>query len=135
MPDTNFFREIWGRRMNSETGFIAKGATTEDVVAEQKARPLMDDFWRSKHPDLTKITVPTYAVASWATAGLHTRGSVEGFKYSKALTGLTDVWTPEALNEWLTDPRKYLKGTKMSAKTPKIADRANLVAYLASIGG
>ncbi|MBT5051366.1 MAG: CocE/NonD family hydrolase [Rhodospirillaceae bacterium] len=84
MPDTNFFREIWGRRMNSETGFIAKGATVEDVVAEQKARPLMDDYWRSKHPDLTKITVPTYAVASWATAGLHTRGSIEGFKQASS---------------------------------------------------
>jgi hypothetical protein len=80
MPDTNFFREIWGRRMNSETGFIAKGATTEDLVAEQNNRPLMDDFWASKHPDLSKITVPTYAVASWATAGLHTRGSIEGYK-------------------------------------------------------
>ena len=84
IPDTNFFREIWGRRMNSETGFIAKGATTEDIVAEQKQRPLMDDFWRSKHPDLKNIDTAVFAVASWATCGLHTRGSIEGFKQASS---------------------------------------------------
>ena len=41
--------------MNSETGFIAKGATTEDIVAEQKQRPLMDDFWRSNTRILKKL--------------------------------------------------------------------------------
>jgi putative CocE/NonD family hydrolase len=84
MPDTNFYREIWGRRMNSQTGFIAQGATAEDSVAEQNNRPLMDDFWRAKHPDLTKIDTAILAVASWATAGLHTRGSVEGFKQASS---------------------------------------------------
>ena len=84
MPDTNFYREIWGRRMNSQTGFIAQGATAEDSIAEQNNRPLMDDFWRAKHPDLTKIDTAILAVASWATAGLHTRGSVEGYKQASS---------------------------------------------------
>ena len=99
IPDTNFFREIWGRRMNSETGFIAKGATTEDIVAEQKQRPLMDDFWRSKHPDLSKIDTAVFAVASWATAGLHTRGSIEGFKQASS----TNKWLyGHGRKEWET---------------------------------
>lgn len=99
IPDTNFFREIWGRRMNSETGFIAKGATAEDIVAEQKARPLMDDFWRAKHPDLTRITTPAYVVAGWATAGLHTRGSIEGFKQIAS----TEKWLEaHGRKEWET---------------------------------
>lgn len=84
MPDTNFYREIWGRRMNSQTGFIAQGATAEDSVAEQNNRPLMDDFWQAKHPDLSNIETAIFAVASWATAGLHTRGSVEGFKQASS---------------------------------------------------
>ena len=84
MPDTNFYREIWGRRMNSQTGFIARDATAEDSIAEQKNRPLLDDFWRSKHPDLSKISTAILAVASWATAGLHTRGSVEGYKQASS---------------------------------------------------
>lgn len=84
MPDTNFYREIWGRRMNSQTGFIAHGATAEDSVAEQNNRPLLDDFWQAKHPDLSNIQTAIFAVASWATAGLHTRGSVEGFKQASS---------------------------------------------------
>lgn len=80
IPDTNFFRQIWGRRMNSETGFVAKGATAEDIVAAQKERPLLDAFWQAKQVDLSKITVPAYVVAGWATQGLHTRGAIEGFK-------------------------------------------------------
>jgi len=84
MPDTNFYREIWGRRMNSQTGFIAQGATAEDSVAEQNNRPLMDDFWQAKHPDLSNIETAVFAVASWATAGLHTRGSIEGFKQASS---------------------------------------------------
>ncbi len=84
MPDTNFYREIWGRRMNSQTGFIARDATAEDSIAEQKNRPLLDDFRRPKHPDLSKISTAVLAVASWATAGLHTRGSVEGYKQASS---------------------------------------------------
>lgn len=84
IPDTNFYREIWGRRMNSQTGFIARDATAEDSIKEQKSRPLLDDFWRSKHPNLSKINTAILAVASWATAGLHTRGSVEGFKQASS---------------------------------------------------
>jgi len=69
MPDTNFYREIWGRRMNSQTGFIAQGATAEDAIAEQNN---------------TKIDTAILAVASWATAGLHTRGAVEGYKQASS---------------------------------------------------
>lgn len=80
MADTGFVHNIWGRGTDPETGWIAKGATAENIMAEQADRPLMDDFWRSKHPDLSAITVPAYVGTSWATQGLHTRGSLEGFK-------------------------------------------------------
>jgi cytochrome c len=64
--------------------------------------------------------------------------SVEGFekKYSKAFQakkaeGL--VWTEEVLDEYLTKPKKYIKGTKMSFPgLKKEADRANVIAYLLS---
>ncbi|MYZ49496.1 CocE/NonD family hydrolase [Propylenella binzhouense] len=80
IPDTGFFRSLWSRRMDPETGFVAKGASAENIVAEQAAHPLLDEFWRAKHPELGKIDVPAYVVAGWATGGLHTRGSIEGFK-------------------------------------------------------
>lgn len=61
---------------------------------------------------------------------------VDGFGYSGALLALGDTWTPEALNTFLTNPKKAAPGTKMSFNgLKKDTDRANLIAYLATIGG
>ena len=58
-----------------------------------------------------------------------------GFKYSSALQGLSDEkWTFEALDAFLTKPKDYVPGTKMSfsgLKKPEV--RANLIAYLRSL--
>ena len=62
-------------------------------------------------------------------------GGVDGYSYSSALAEIGGNWTPEALNDWLENPGAFAKGTKMSFKTPKIADRVNLIAYLQTIGG
>ena len=60
--------------------------------------------------------------------------SVDGFKYSKAFMAKKDeglVWTEEVLDAYLTKPKKYIKGTKMTfAGLKKEADRANVIAYL-----
>ncbi len=64
-------------------------------------------------------------------------GMVEGFKYSKALKAKKDeglVWTEEELDAFLTKPKTYLKGTKMSfAGFKDAADRASVIAYLKSV--
>jgi cytochrome c len=58
------------------------------------------------------------------------------FNYSGALAEATDVWTPEALNAFLENPRGYAPGTAMSYNGMRsVEDRANLIAYLATIGG
>jgi cytochrome c len=45
------------------------------------------------------------------------------------------VWDAETLDGFLTKPKKYLKGTKMSfAGLKKEKDRANVIAYLATLG-
>lgn len=62
--------------------------------------------------------------------------SVDGYSYSGALEEVVDVWTPEHLNEFLTNPKGYAPGTKMGfSGLPKIEDRANLIAWLESQGG
>lgn len=62
--------------------------------------------------------------------------SVGGYSYSDALTGLDGAWTPEHMNDFLTSPSDYAPGTKMSYRGMGDAeDRANLIAYLQSIGG
>lgn len=63
-------------------------------------------------------------------------GSVDGYGYSGALVAVAETWSADNLNGFLTKPKSYAPGTKMSfpgLKKPE--DRANLIAYLATIGG
>jgi cytochrome c len=62
------------------------------------------------------------------------KGAVAGFGYSGAI-GTGDVWSPENLSAFLENPRQYAPGTSMAfagLKSPE--DRANLIAYLDTIG-
>jgi cytochrome c len=60
-------------------------------------------------------------------------GSVEGYKYSAALTSSGLVWDEKTLDEFLTAPSKLVPGTKMLIKLPKAEDRQDLIAYLKTI--
>jgi cytochrome c len=60
--------------------------------------------------------------------------SVDGYGYSGAMVAVAQVWTPENLNGFLESPKKYAPGTKMGfAGLRKPEDRANIIAYLATI--
>ncbi|MCX8507999.1 MAG: cytochrome c family protein [Rhodobacteraceae bacterium] len=62
--------------------------------------------------------------------------SEAGYSFSDALKALGGNWEPARLNDWLTSPKGYAPGTKMSfAGLPKVEDRANVIAYLQSLGG
>lgn len=67
-----------------------------------------------------------------------TAGSVEGFKYSKALMDVAAaglVWNEASLQAFLENPKGYMKGTKMAFAGLKNAeDRAGVIAYLATFG-
>jgi predicted acyl esterase len=52
----------------------------EDVVVMAARHPLFDSYWAERAPDLSAIRVPVYAVADWGDQGVHTRGTIEGFK-------------------------------------------------------
>lgn len=73
IPETSFWpyiQERWG----ASTGEI------EDLERETREHPLFDELWASKAADLEAITVPAFVVASWTDHGLHTRGTLEGFR-------------------------------------------------------
>jgi len=61
---------------------------------------------------------------------------VSGFKYSKALKQLNGdglVWSDENLDAFLTKPKKFVKGTKMSfAGLKQAKDRVALIEFLKS---
>lgn len=59
----------------------------------------------------------------------------QGFAFSAALSGMGGSWDFEKMNAWLTSPRKFAPGTKMSfAGLSSPEDRANLIVYLNSQG-
>ena len=86
----------------------------------------------SLEPGVTK-TGPTLA-------GLFGRraGSVEGFKkYSEAMVDSGVVWSEETLNEFLSDPQKFIPGNGMIEGGYRVVGqvtsdrlRADLIAYL-----
>jgi cytochrome c len=62
-------------------------------------------------------------------------GSVDGYSYSDTLASLEGNWDPAALDGFLASPKDYAPGTKMGfAGIKKAEDRADLIAYLATIG-
>ncbi len=62
--------------------------------------------------------------------------SVADFDYSGALELVADVWTPEHINSLITNPKVFAPGTKMTYPGMRSAqDRANVIAYLATLGG
>jgi len=61
--------------------------------------------------------------------------SVEGFRYSQALQEYGGKWTYGRLNCYLKDPSACVPGNKMTyAGVKDDAKRANIIAYLASLG-
>ncbi|WP_066799217.1 c-type cytochrome [Sphingomonas soli] len=62
-------------------------------------------------------------------------GHIAGFAFTDALKSVPGNWTFEALDEWLTSPRKYAPGTKMTfAGVPDGQERANIIAYMNAQG-
>jgi cytochrome c len=58
-------------------------------------------------------------------------GEVDGFNYSSALRDAGIDWSPEHLDAWLSDPRGYIPGNRMSFVGIRDADdRRDLIAYL-----
>ena len=59
------------------------------------------------------------------------KGSVNTFSYSKALSEFGGDWTFEELSEFLFKPNQYIKNTKMNfAGLKEVEDRANLILFI-----
>ncbi|GIJ88144.1 hypothetical protein Asppvi_007061 [Aspergillus pseudoviridinutans] len=85
---TDFYRDYTHHGGIPETRFLhftqwscRSGVNlVEDLIANNKAHPLRDDYHRSKCvQDLPRINVPAYVVADWGDHGMHTRGTLNGF--------------------------------------------------------
>jgi len=50
-----------------------------DYGADILAHPLVDDYWKARMPDYSKIDVPLLSAGNWGGVGLHPRGNTEGY--------------------------------------------------------
>jgi uncharacterized protein len=50
-----------------------------DLGAELLRRPLMDEWYESRNPDWSRVTVPMLSAGNWGGQGLHLRGNLEAF--------------------------------------------------------
>ncbi len=67
----------------------------------------------------------------WGVIGSTAGARDTGFRYSKALVESGVAWTDEALDEYLANPRQFIKGNRMAfAGVRDAEDRADLIAYL-----
>lgn len=60
-------------------------------------------------------------------------GSLPGYKYSDELASSRLRWTPQTLNTWLEDPEELVAGQRMGFQVEDARERADLIAYLATL--
>lgn len=71
----------------------------------------------------------------YATMGEPIGQGKAGFAFSDALKNVGGSWDFDKMDHWLTSPRKFAAGTKMSfAGLSSAEDRANLIVYLNAQG-
>ena len=64
---------------------------SEELVEVARQHPLLDEYWQGKSADLSRITAPAFVVADWGDQGLHTRGTIEGFRQASSPHKWLDV--------------------------------------------
>ena len=68
--------------------------------------------------------------ALWGVLGRQP-GSISDYKYSKAMTAYAKPWSFEEMNGFLTKPKDWIKGTKMSfAGLKNEKDRAAVILFM-----
>lgn len=60
-------------------------------------------------------------------------GSAEGARYSKGYLESDIVWDAATLDTYLANPRKMIKGSRMTVRVKKEDQRAALIAYLKTL--
>lgn len=71
----------------------------------------------------------------WGVLGEPIGKGANGFAFSEALSGKGGTWNWDNLAEWLSNPKKFAPGTKMTfAGLGKPEDRANVISFLNTHG-
>ena len=76
----------WRSQINGEWSSGPETLTDEELGANRSDygqdlfdHPLIDDYWKARIPDYSKINVPLLSAGNWGGVGLHPRGNFEGY--------------------------------------------------------
>ena len=122
---------------------IASSATAETSTENSESGNIMALFASTSEVDGEKVfkkCVACHSIAQgggnkigpalWGVLGRQA-GSIQDYKYSKAMAAHGKAWSFEEMNSFLIKPKDWIKGTKMSFAGLKNAkDRAAVILYL-----
>ena len=122
---------------------VASSSTTQTDVSTQSPESIMALFASTNAKDGEKVFKKCAACHSiaqgggnkigpalWGVLGRNA-GSVSDYKYSKAIIAYGKPWSFDEMNGFLTKPKEWIKGTKMSfAGLKKPKDRASVILYM-----
>jgi len=123
----------------------AAEASDSGAAAEVPIATLLPTADPAKGAEVFKKCAACHTIASgaangigpnlYATVGEAIATGKGGFAFSDALKAKGGKWDFDSLNAWLTNPRAFASGTKMTfAGLANPQDRANVIVYLNSMG-
>ena len=133
-PQTSAYQVNITTVANNETQTGSESSQTEDIMA------LFASTSATEGAKVFKKCAACHSIAEdgankigpalWGVLGRPT-GSVAGYKYSKAMAAYGKNWSFEEMNGFLTKPKDWIKGTKMSFAGLKSAkERAAVILYM-----
>ena len=127
----------------AEVTTVASTTSDEESSASSESGNIMNLFASTNAAEGAKIFKKCAACHSITEGGANKIGpalwgvlgrpaaSVPGYKYSKAMAAHGKNWSFEEMNGFLTKPKNWIKGTKMSfAGLKKAEDRAAVILYM-----
>jgi predicted acyl esterase len=79
------------------------GANRRDVYSDVVKHELEDEFYTSRTPDWSKVTVPFFSAGNWGGQGLHPRGNLEGFSRAASTQKWLEMHGIEHWTHFYTD--------------------------------
>ena len=133
-PQTSAYQVNITTVASNETQTSSESSQTEDIMA------LFASTSATEGAKVFKKCAACHSIAEdgankigpalWGVLGRQT-GSVAGYKYSKAMAAYGKNWSFEEMNGFLTKPKDWIKGTKMSFAGLKSAkERAAVISFM-----
>ena len=103
---TNAFTEFWWR---TQIEVQRNTDDSADWATELQRRELLDDWYRERSTDLSRVEVPLLSAGNWGAVHLHLRGNVEGFLGAASEDKWLVIHTGTHIDPYYTDWGKELQ--------------------------